>query len=62
MAQDSACTVDKPVEEYWKMQAFNHELSSEMITIEPVLGMVVRRFGLLWHPMKYHVSKVPTIF
>jgi len=62
MAQDSACTVYKPVEEYWKMRAFNHELSSERITIERILGMVVRRFGILWRPMEYHVSKVPTIF
>jgi len=62
MAQDGACTVDKPVEENWKMRAFNHELSSERITIERILGMVVRRFGILWRPMEYHVSNVPTIF
>jgi len=24
--------------------------------------MVVRKFGILWCPMDYHVSKVPTIF
>jgi hypothetical protein len=31
-------------EEYWKMQAFNcHELGSERITIEQVLGMMARR-------------------
>jgi hypothetical protein len=28
VAQDPNLSVDKPVEEYWKMRAFNHELSS----------------------------------
>jgi hypothetical protein len=54
--------VDKPVEEYWKMRAFNHELSSERITIERVLGMMVRKFGILWKPIEYDIAKVPTIF
>jgi len=26
--------MEKPLEEYWKLRAFNHELSSERITIE----------------------------
>jgi hypothetical protein len=34
MTNDSTCTVDKPVKEYWKVQAFNHKLSSERITIK----------------------------
>jgi hypothetical protein len=31
----------------WKMPAFNHELRSERITIERVLGMIVQRSGIL---------------
>ncbi len=34
MAIDANVTLAKPVDEYWKMRAFNHELSSERITIE----------------------------
>lgn len=34
------------------MQAFNHDF---------ILGMMDKRFGVLWRPMEYHVSKVPTI-
>jgi hypothetical protein len=37
--------VEPPVSEYDKMQAFNYELSSEQITVERVLGMLVRS----WH-------------
>jgi hypothetical protein len=44
------------------MRAFNHELSSERITIERVLGMIVRYFGMLWQPIEYSLVKVPTIF
>ena len=62
MALDANLALEKPVEEYWKMRAFNHELSSERITIERVLGMVVWRFGMIWRPIEYHVTKVPTIF
>jgi hypothetical protein len=62
MSHNSLFTIEKPIEEYWKMRAFNHELSSERITIERVLGMMVRRFGILWRPLEYHVNKVPTIF
>jgi len=36
MAIDANVTLAKPVDEYWKMRAFNHELSSERITIERV--------------------------
>ena len=36
MALDANLALRKPVEEYWKMRAFNHELSSERITIEQV--------------------------
>ncbi len=53
---------EKPIPMYWKMRSFNHELSSERITVERVLGMIVRRFGILWRPLEFHVSKVPTIF
>jgi hypothetical protein len=62
IANDPDVSVDKPIEEYWKMRAYNHELSSERITIERVLGMVVRRFGMLWRPIEYNLAKVPTIF
>jgi hypothetical protein len=62
VAQDPNFSMDKPVEEYWKLRAFNHELSSERITIERVLGMAVRRCGMLWRPIEHEVSKVPTIF
>jgi hypothetical protein len=34
IANDGDLAVDKPVEDYWKIRAFNHELSSERITIE----------------------------
>jgi hypothetical protein len=34
MVHDSTLTVDKPFEKYWKMLAFNHELSSKRIAIE----------------------------
>jgi hypothetical protein len=54
--------VMKPTPKYWKMRAFNHELSSEQITIERVLGMIVQRFGILWRPMEYDVNKVSTTF
>jgi hypothetical protein len=40
MAHNSTLAIDKPIEDYWKMRAINHELSSERITIEPVLGMM----------------------
>jgi hypothetical protein len=62
VAQNPNYNVDKPVEEYWKMQAFNHELSSERITIKGVLGMMVRKCGILWKPIEYNIAKVPTIF
>jgi len=55
-------TGPKPVPQYWKMRSFNHELSSERITIERVLGMMVRRFGMIWRPMEIHFGKVPTVF
>jgi hypothetical protein len=62
IASNPNLTVDKPVEDYWKMRAFNHELSSERITIKRVLGMIVRHFGMLWWPIEYSLVKVPTIF
>jgi len=62
MAYDSTIAIEKPIEEYWLMRAFNHELSSERITIERVIGMMVRRFGICWRPIEYHHTKVPTIF
>jgi hypothetical protein len=54
--------VIKPSPKYWKMRAFNYKLSSKQITIERVLGMIVRWFGILWRPIQYDVNKVPTIF
>jgi hypothetical protein len=41
-----ALIVLRPVLHYWKLRAFNHEISSEQITIERVLGMLVRIFGI----------------
>ena len=52
----------KPVPLFWKVRSFNHELSSERMKVERVLGMIVWRFGMLWRPIKFQVNKVPTIF
>ena len=41
IARDANLAVDKPVEDYWKMRAFNHELSSKRITIERILGIIL---------------------
>jgi hypothetical protein len=49
---------EKPIPMYWKMRSFNHKLSSEIITVERVLDMIVCRFGILWRPLEFHVSKV----
>jgi hypothetical protein len=46
----------------WKIRAFNHELSSEKITIERLLGIIVQRFGILWKALEYQINKIPTIF
>ena len=62
VANNGNSVIEKPKEKYWMMRAFNHELSSERITIERVIGMIVRRFGILWRPLEYHYSKIPTIF
>ena len=62
IANNPTLAIEKPKEEYWMMRAFNHELSSERITIERVIGMIVRRFGILWRPLEYDYSKIPTIF
>jgi hypothetical protein len=62
VAQDRDFMMEKPLEEYWKLRAFNHELSSERITIERVLGMLGRRCWILWRPIEHEISKVPTIF
>jgi DDE superfamily endonuclease len=59
---DPLFNMEPPVEEYWKMRAFNHELSSERITVERVLGMLVCCFGILWKPIEMDITKVPTIF
>ena len=34
IANNPTLAIEKPKEEYWMMRAFNHELSSERITIE----------------------------
>jgi hypothetical protein len=57
----------KPVEEYWKMRGFNHDLRKERITMERVLGMMVRRFGILWPTIEHtllcmRISTVPSVF
>jgi DDE superfamily endonuclease len=54
--------VEAPVPVYPKMCVFYHELSSERITVERVLGMLVRRFGMLWKAIELDVTKVPTVF
>ena len=36
------------MEQYLKMRAFNHILSSQRITVERAFGLLVRRFGCLW--------------
>jgi hypothetical protein len=56
VAQNPNYNVDKPVEEYLKMQAFNHELSSERITIKRVLGMMVRKCRTPWKPIEYDIA------
>jgi DDE superfamily endonuclease len=53
---------DKPESEYWKMRAFNFEISSERITVERVLGMLVLRFDMLWKAIEIDMLKVLTIF
>jgi hypothetical protein len=55
-------SIEKPIATYWKMRAFNHELSSKRITIERVFGMIIKRFGMLWQPIELDVNKVPTLF
>jgi DDE superfamily endonuclease len=62
VANNPNCVFDKPVSKYWKMRAFNYELSSEGITVVRVLGMLVRRFGMLWRAVEIDMLKVPTIF
>jgi len=62
ITENPTLQVEKPVSTYWKMRAFNHELSSERITIERVLGMVVRAYGILWRPIELELNKVPTLF
>jgi hypothetical protein len=62
IANNPTLAIEKPKEEYWMMRAFNHELSSERITIERVIGMIVRRFGIFWRQLEYHYSTIPTIF
>jgi hypothetical protein len=59
---NAPCSASKPEPIYWKMRGFNHELSSERITVERCLGMMVRRFGILWRAMEFSLEKVPTIF
>jgi hypothetical protein len=43
-------------EQYWQLMGMwlrlrSHALSSERITVERVLGMIVRRFDMIWRPM-----------
>ena len=39
---------ERSMEQYAKMRAFNHILSSQRITVERAFGLLVRRFGCLW--------------
>ena len=43
-------------EEYRKMRAFCHILSSQRITIERAFGMFIRKFGIMWRAMEYGVE------
>jgi hypothetical protein len=45
---NAPCSESKPQPIYWKMCGFNHELSSECITVVRLLGMMVHCFGILW--------------
>lgn len=49
------------IEKYYKMLAFNNVLSSQRITIERAFGILVRRWGILWRPISYSLTKVPKI-
>ena len=49
------------IEEYYKLIAFNNVLSSQRITIERALGILIRRWGILWRPITYSLEKVPKI-
>jgi hypothetical protein len=44
---NAPCIASKPEPIYWKIQGFNHELSSESIMVEWCLGMMVHHFGIL---------------
>jgi len=49
------------------MRGFNHDLRKERITMERVLGMMVRRFGILWPTIEHtllcmRISTVPSVF
>ena len=59
---NAPCIASKPEPIYWKIQGFNHELSSERITVERCLSMMVCHFGILWRAMEFSLGKVPTIF
>jgi hypothetical protein len=47
MTENPSLLIKIQIAMYWKMQAFNHTLSSKRITIERVLGMIIKRFGIL---------------
>jgi DDE superfamily endonuclease len=53
---------EESVGEYWKMRVFNHDLSSEIITVERVLGMLVCQFGMLWKVIEIDLEKTLTVF
>jgi hypothetical protein len=55
-------SIEKPIAMYWKMWAFNCKLSRARIAMESVLGMIVKRYGMLWQPIVLDVNKVPTFF
>jgi len=59
---NAPCSASKPEPIYWKMRVFNHEFSSEHITVKRCLGMMVCHFGILWRAMKFSLEKVTTIF
>jgi hypothetical protein len=60
--ENPSLNIEKPIPHHWEMRGFNHELSSERITVEQVLRMLVQHFGILWKAIEYHIDKAPTIF
>jgi hypothetical protein len=46
---------------YMKMLAYDYILSSQRITVERSLGMLARRFGILWKPIRMKLARVAKV-